>query len=70
MIEAGHVFLPEKALWLEEFLDQWTAFPAAAHDDMVDSSTQALSWLLNANGQAEQEMEEPGETRDLWEVYG
>ncbi len=70
MIEAGHVFLPEKALWLEEFLDQWTAFPAAAHDDMVDSSTQALSWLLNASGQAEQEMEEPGETRDLWEVYG
>lgn len=70
MIEAGHVFLPEKALWLEEFLDQWTAFPAAAHDDMVDSSTQALSWLLNASGQAEQEMEESGETRDLWEVYG
>ena len=47
-IESGHVFLPEKAPWLADYVDQWSAFPAGAHDDMVDSSTQALSYLLRA----------------------
>ena len=45
-VESGHVFLPKAAPWLEEFLNQWTAFPAAPHDDMVDSSTQALLYLF------------------------
>ena len=49
-IETGHVFLPEHMPGLEAFLDQWTAFPSAAHDDMVDSASQALSWLLSAPG--------------------
>ena len=44
-IESGHVFLPRNAPWLEEYLNQWTAFPHGQHDDMVDSSTQALRWL-------------------------
>ena len=68
-IEAGHVFVPDRALWVEEFLDQWTAFPAGRHDDMVDSSSPALSWLFSANGRAEEEGKE--ETQgDLWNVYG
>ena len=68
-IESGHVYVPLGRSWAEEFLDQWTAFPAAAHDDMVDSGSQALSWLLHANGQAMTEERE--EVRgDLWEVYG
>ncbi|MBQ9346071.1 MAG: phage terminase large subunit [Oscillibacter sp.] len=50
MIESGHVFLPRSAPWLEEYISQWTAFPAAPHDDMVDSSTQALSWMLKIRG--------------------
>lgn len=45
MIESGHVFLPRNAPWLEEYVSQWTAFPNGRHDDMVDSSTQALRWL-------------------------
>ena len=45
-IESGHVFLPQSAPWLENYLDQFTSFPAAAHDDMVDSSTQALRYLF------------------------
>ena len=68
-IESGHVFVPAGLPWAEEFLDQWTAFPAAAHDDMVDSGSQALSWLLHANGEPAAEV--PEEMRgDLWEVYG
>ena len=68
MIEAGHVFLPERGPWVEDYLDQWTAFPTGRHDDMVDSSSQALSWLLNANGAVAEEMEEEREG-DLWSVY-
>ena len=59
-IEAGHVYLPEGESWLEDYLEQWSAFPAGAHDDMVDSSTQALSYMLFSSGQlwAENENEE------------
>ncbi|MBQ9346220.1 MAG: phage terminase large subunit, partial [Oscillibacter sp.] len=46
-IESGHVFLPQSAPWREAFLDQWCAFPAAPHDDMVDASTQALLYLFH-----------------------
>ena len=45
-IESGHVYVPEDAPWLSEYLDQWSAFPAGAHDDMVDASSHALSYLL------------------------
>ncbi len=54
-IESGHVFLPQGEPWLEAFLEQWTAFPASAHDDMVDSSTQALSYLLFSSGEPERD---------------
>ena len=49
-IESGHVFLPEDAPWLEAYMDQFSAFPAGTHDDMVDSSSQALAFLLQASG--------------------
>ena len=42
--EAGNVYLPHP-LWKsysDEILDELTAFPNAAHDDDVDSMTQAL----------------------------
>ena len=69
MLEAGHVFVPDRGGWVEEFLDQWTAFPAGRHDDMVDSGSQALSWLLSANG--DPAGEEPETVQgDWWEVYG
>lgn len=50
-IESGHVFLPEGEPWLGAFVDQFTAFPAGKNDDMVDSATQAISYLLNASGE-------------------
>ena len=52
-IESGHVYLPMDAPWLETYIDQWAAFPAGAHDDMVDSSTQALAFMLFSSGQYE-----------------
>ena len=82
-IESGHVYIPASAPWIGEYLDQWTAFPAGAHDDMVDSSSQALSYLLYSNGtastnlskreQAEQELLEQEKERflsdSLYNVY-
>ena len=51
-IESGHVFLPKDAPWVTAFVDQFTAFPAGKNDDMCDSATQALSYLLYSSGEA------------------
>ena len=44
VIEAGRVFLPEKALWLDEFKSEMMAFPNGKFDDQVDSLSQMLNW--------------------------
>lgn len=43
-IEAGRVYLPESALWLEEFQRELLNFPNGLHDDQVDSLTLFLRW--------------------------
>ena len=69
-IESGHVFVPEGEVWVEEFLGQWTSFPAGAHDDMVDSGSQALRYLLRADGGERKETENEGcGLEDVFEVY-
>lgn len=45
-IEAGKVFLPERAEWLNDFLTEMNAFPLSANDDMVDSFNQNLAVLV------------------------
>lgn len=50
-IESGHVYLPEGAPWVADFVDQFSAFPAGSNDDMVDSATQALVYMLYSTGQ-------------------
>jgi hypothetical protein len=44
-IEAGHVFLPNTADWLEEFQAELLQFPHGRHDDQVDSLSQFLAWI-------------------------
>jgi predicted phage terminase large subunit-like protein len=41
-IEAGQVFLPERADWLPDLEAELFAFPGARHDDQCDSISQAL----------------------------
>jgi predicted phage terminase large subunit-like protein len=43
-IEAGNVYLPHPACfpWVHEFIEECACFPNAAHDDQVDSMSQAL----------------------------
>ena len=51
-IESGHVFLPDvaKAPWVNDFVDQFCAFPNGTHDDMVDACSQALNRLIYFSG--------------------
>ncbi|MZQ99490.1 MAG: phage terminase large subunit [Acidaminobacter sp.] len=46
--ESGNVFLPDAdiAPWVVEYMDELCAFPSGAHDDRVDSTTQALNRLI------------------------
>jgi len=39
LVESGNVWLPEKALapWIDDVVEEWTSFPAGAHDDIVDA---------------------------------
>ncbi len=47
VIEAGRVFLPRRANWLDAFRSELMAFPASRHDDQVDSLSQFLTWITD-----------------------
>jgi predicted phage terminase large subunit-like protein len=44
-IEAGHVFLPRRAEWLDDFRAELLQFPYGRYDDQVDSMSQFLNWI-------------------------
>jgi predicted phage terminase large subunit-like protein len=46
-IEAGRVFLPRRARWLDDFRSELMAFPQSRHDDQVDSLSQFLTWITD-----------------------
>jgi predicted phage terminase large subunit-like protein len=46
-LEAGCVFLPRQAPWLDEFRREILAFPAGRYDDQVDAFSQALDRVYN-----------------------
>jgi hypothetical protein len=43
--EAGSVFFPKSAPWLDSLKAELLGFPNVKYDDQVDSVTQALSWI-------------------------
>jgi predicted phage terminase large subunit-like protein len=43
--EAGSVFFPKSAPWLDSLKAELLGFPNAKYDDQVDSVTQALNWI-------------------------
>lgn len=45
LFEAGNIFLPERATWVGDFVQELLQFPNAANDDQVDACTQALEYL-------------------------
>ena len=44
-MDRGQFWLLEGASWSEDYLTEMTAFPGAAHDDFVDATVQALTFL-------------------------
>ena len=47
-IEAGQVWLPHSAPWLDDFLSEMLAFPNSRYDDQVDSVSQFLGWIMRS----------------------
>jgi predicted phage terminase large subunit-like protein len=46
--EAGNIHLPDPSIapWVERYIEEFRVFPNGANDDWVDSSSQAITWLL------------------------
>ncbi len=47
LIEAGRVWLPEEAEWLDEFMKELLSFPHSKFTDQVDALMQLLEWSRN-----------------------
>jgi len=47
IVKAGKVFLPVRAMWLADFLEETMLFPNAEHDDIVDALTMILNYVHN-----------------------
>ena len=50
MVEGGNVFLDKNAPYLLDFLKEFLNFPNGKHDDIVDSTTQALDYIQTEAG--------------------
>ena len=46
LVEAGRVWVPSTAFWIDDFIDEMSRFPGGPYDDQVDAMSQALSYLL------------------------
>jgi predicted phage terminase large subunit-like protein len=49
-IEAGSVYLPKQAPWLDEFRHEIMAFPAGRYSDQVDALSQGLNRAFDRSG--------------------
>jgi predicted phage terminase large subunit-like protein len=45
LVESGRVYLPEGLPWVIDYVDQMSIFPAGAHDEDVDVTSQALTYM-------------------------
>lgn len=45
LIESGRVYLPKDEDFTRIFIDELSDFPFSGHDDIVDSTDQALNWM-------------------------
>ena len=45
IVEAGNVWLPRYADWLDIFVNEFSLFPAAKNDDICDSVAQCINYL-------------------------
>jgi predicted phage terminase large subunit-like protein len=45
LFEAGRVYFPERAPWLDAYVDEMASFPSGRHDDMVDATVLGIDKL-------------------------
>ena len=43
------MFLPTRASWLSDYVNELTSFPGTQYDDQLDSTTQAPDYLRSDN---------------------
>lgn len=48
-VQAGNVYLPEGAPWLEDFISEFAGFPTGRRDDQVDALSQALIYMTHGS---------------------
>ncbi len=48
LVEAGKVFVPESARWVDEWIEKHVAFPHGEHDDQVNTTSMALARLAGS----------------------
>jgi predicted phage terminase large subunit-like protein len=46
VVEAGNVYLPISTPWLDNFVSEFSLFPASKNDDQVDALTMAINYSL------------------------
>jgi predicted phage terminase large subunit-like protein len=49
IIQSGRVYLPKNKEWVFEYVDQMAGFPAGAHDEDIDCTSQLLNYLSHQN---------------------
>lgn len=49
LLEAGNLFLPRHAKWVDRFIAEACAFPKAPHDDAIDMCAHAVNHMLIGN---------------------
>lgn len=59
LIEGGRVYLPKKAPWLDDFVNEAIQFPNGTHDDQVDALSIALDSLSRMSVQSAELMSGP-----------
>ena len=47
-VEAGNVFLPSGAPWLNDYISEFEMFPNGKHDDQIDPTMDAVQDMINA----------------------
>jgi predicted phage terminase large subunit-like protein len=52
-IEAGSIYLPQQAHWLDEFRKELMAFPVSRHSDQIDAFSQGLDHAFNPRRRGE-----------------
>lgn len=45
LVEAGNIFLPASATWLDGFINEFSLFPGSKNDDQVDALTMAVNYM-------------------------